>query len=77
MHPSLIIIKFIFVAICNHNYVLILEMVSFVSIKFEPLRMIILSPGKMLETMKSKEKHPSCVVEILIVEVKPKVLEPR
>ena len=77
MRPSLIIINFISVAICNHNYVLIWEMVSFISIKFEPLRMIIPSPGKMLETMKPKEKHPSCVVEILTVEVKPKVLEPR
>ena len=37
--------------------------------------MIIPSPGKMLETMKPKEKHPSCVVEIPIVEVKPDVLE--
>ena len=37
--------------------------------------MIILPLGKMPETMKPREKHPSRVVEIPIVEVKPEVPE--
>ena len=39
--------------------------------------MIILSPGKMLETMNPGEKHPSRVIGIPIVEFKPKVPEAR
>ena len=37
--------------------------------------MIILPLGKMPETMKPREKHPSRVVEIPIDEVKPEVHE--